>query len=77
MSLIVFVVTVSWLVMQRYVVDGNFTAQHMNMKTPEEDVSLTDGEGYMVMEGPYQAHLKESVEGKDVSHFLTTVQVTG
>ncbi|KAG1859409.1 hypothetical protein C8R48DRAFT_673951 [Suillus tomentosus] len=37
----------SWLVMQRYVVDGNFTTQHMKMKTPEDDVSLADGKGYM------------------------------
>ncbi|KAG1723996.1 uncharacterized protein EDB91DRAFT_1087649 [Suillus paluster] len=36
-----------WLVMQRYVVDGNFTAQHMKMKIPEDDVSLADGKGYM------------------------------
>ncbi|KAG1732282.1 hypothetical protein EDB19DRAFT_1640300, partial [Suillus lakei] len=36
-----------WLVMQRYIVDGNFTAQHMKMKTPEDNVSLADGKGYM------------------------------
>ncbi|KAG1845638.1 hypothetical protein F4604DRAFT_1688621 [Suillus subluteus] len=36
-----------WLVMRRYVVDGNFTAQHMKMKIPEDDVSLADGKGYM------------------------------
>ncbi|KAG1724879.1 uncharacterized protein EDB91DRAFT_1062557, partial [Suillus paluster] len=49
-----------WLVMQRYVVDGNFTAQHMKMKIPEDDVSLADGKGYMVTEGPYQAHIHDS-----------------
>ncbi|KAG1728761.1 uncharacterized protein EDB91DRAFT_1086001 [Suillus paluster] len=38
-----------WLVMQRYVVDGNFTAQHMKMKIPEDDVSLADGKGYMAV----------------------------
>jgi len=53
--------------MQRYVVDGNFTAQHMNMKSPEDDVALIDGEGYMVTEDPYQVHLKESIEGTEVS----------
>ncbi|KAG1906569.1 uncharacterized protein F5891DRAFT_901580, partial [Suillus fuscotomentosus] len=55
----------SWLVMQRYVVDGNFTAQHMKMKTPEDDVSLADGKGYMVTEGPYETHIIESVEEKE------------
>ncbi|KAG1877557.1 hypothetical protein F4604DRAFT_1924204 [Suillus subluteus] len=39
-----------WLVMRRYVVDGNFTAQHMKMKIPEDDVSLADGKGYMKRE---------------------------
>ncbi|KAG2111729.1 uncharacterized protein F5147DRAFT_651355 [Suillus discolor] len=57
----------SWLVMQRYVVDGNFTAQHMKIKTPEDDVSLADGKGYMVTEGPYQSHIIESVEEKEKS----------
>lgn len=57
----------SWLVMQRYVVDGNFTAQHMKMKTPEDDVSLADGKGYMVTEGPYETHIIESVEEKEAS----------
>lgn len=63
---LIFVVS-SWLVMQRYVVDGNFTAQHMKMKTPEDDVSLADGKGYMVTEGPYETHIIESVEEKEAS----------
>ena len=53
------------MVMQRYVVDGNFTAQHMKMKTPEDDVSLADGKGYMVAEGPYESHVTESIEEKE------------
>ncbi|KAG1866103.1 hypothetical protein F4604DRAFT_1881801 [Suillus subluteus] len=56
-----------WLVMQRYVVDGNFTAQHMKMKTPGDDVSLADGMGYMVTEGPYQTHVTESAEEREKS----------
>ncbi|KAG1718781.1 hypothetical protein EDB19DRAFT_1899080 [Suillus lakei] len=56
-----------WLVMQRYVVDGNFTAQHMKMKTPEDNVSLADGKGYMVTKEPYQNHITESVEEREVS----------
>jgi hypothetical protein len=59
---------VSWLVMQRYVVDGNFTAQHMKMKTPDDDVLLADGMGYMVTEWPYQTHVAESAEEKEVSY---------
>ncbi|KAG1803238.1 uncharacterized protein BJ212DRAFT_1245414, partial [Suillus subaureus] len=51
-----------WLVICRYVVDGNFTAQHMHMKMKilEDNVSLADGKGYMVTEGPYQAHIHDS-----------------
>ncbi|KAG1888625.1 hypothetical protein F4604DRAFT_1569672 [Suillus subluteus] len=56
-----------WLVMRRYVVDGNFTAQHMKMKIPEDNVSLADGKGYMVTEGPYQAHIHDSVEEREAS----------
>ena len=50
-----------------YVVDGNFTAQHMNMKTPERDVTLSDGLGYMVENGPYQNHIATSPDNKEVS----------
>ncbi|KAG2134942.1 hypothetical protein BD769DRAFT_1627106 [Suillus cothurnatus] len=56
-----------WLIMRRYVVDGNFTAQHMNMRQPHFDVSLSDGLGYMVTEAEYQAHLSSAVESKDKS----------
>ncbi|KAG2108111.1 hypothetical protein BD769DRAFT_1366002, partial [Suillus cothurnatus] len=57
----------NWLIMQRYVVDGNFTAQHMNMRQPHLDVSLSDGLGYMVTEAGYQAHLSSAMESKDRS----------
>ncbi|KAG2355435.1 hypothetical protein BDR07DRAFT_1303289, partial [Suillus spraguei] len=44
-----------WLVMKRFVVDGNFTAHHMNMRQPELDIYLLDGLGYIVTEREYQA----------------------
>ncbi|KAI6014702.1 hypothetical protein EDC04DRAFT_2870634 [Pisolithus marmoratus] len=53
-------------VMRRYVIDGNFTAQHMKMNKPELDVALSDGKGYMVSEGPYQSHLQQSLDSKEV-----------
>ncbi|KIK75188.1 hypothetical protein PAXRUDRAFT_46518, partial [Paxillus rubicundulus Ve08.2h10] len=37
-----------WLVQLQYVVDGIFSAQHMKMKIPEDNVSLSDGLAYMV-----------------------------
>lgn len=57
----------SWLVSQRYVVDGNFTAQHMSMRKPQLDISLSDGLGYMVKDQEYQTHLSAAVESKEVS----------
>jgi hypothetical protein len=53
----------------RYVVDGNFTAQHMNMKNPEADIALADGLGYMVQDGPYQNHVATAPDNKEVSAF--------
>ncbi|KAI5982195.1 hypothetical protein EDD15DRAFT_2378224 [Pisolithus albus] len=47
--------------------DGHFTAQHMKMNMPELDVALSDGKGFMVVEVPYQSHLKQSVDSKEAS----------
>jgi hypothetical protein len=38
----------------------------MRMRQPALDVSLTDGQGYVVQAPPYQYHLKHSVEIKNV-----------
>ncbi|KAI6021294.1 hypothetical protein EDC04DRAFT_2901270 [Pisolithus marmoratus] len=54
-------------VTRQYVVDGNFTAQHMKMNKPELDVALSDGKGYMVSEVPYQSHLQQSLDSKERS----------
>ncbi|KAI6167642.1 hypothetical protein EDD17DRAFT_1750999 [Pisolithus thermaeus] len=54
-------------VMRQYVIDGNFTAQHMKMNKPELDVALSDGKGCMVSEGPYQNHLQQSLDSKERS----------
>jgi hypothetical protein len=47
--------------------DGNFQAEHMKMKNPENDVPLTDGTGFMVSQIPYESHLKAAVERQQVS----------
>jgi hypothetical protein len=56
--------------MKRFVVDGNFTAQHMNMRQPKLDIFLSDGLGYMVAEREYQAHLASATESREVSSFF-------
>ncbi|KAG1726471.1 hypothetical protein EDB19DRAFT_1897637 [Suillus lakei] len=63
-----------WLIMKRFVVDGNFTAQHMNMRQPKLDIFLSDGLGYMVAEREYQAHLASATESREWSlHFAERV----
>ena len=52
----------SWLPTAHIVVDGNFKAHHMKMRTPEADVELTNGEGFMVNEENYAQHLATAKE---------------
>ena len=47
-------------------VDGNFTAQHMKMHKPEDDVSLSDGLAYMVANKPYQKHVAQAANNEEV-----------
>jgi hypothetical protein len=56
----------SWLYRRSIVVDGNFSLEHMKMKKSEDDVFLSDGEGYMVQLSPYQEHLNTSLETSQV-----------
>ena len=48
--------------------DGNFSLEHMKMKKSEDDIFLSDGEGYMVALAPYQDHLDGSSETVQVPH---------
>jgi hypothetical protein len=54
--------------------DGNFQAEHMKMRNPENDVPLSDGTGFMVSKKPYESHLKSAaaVERRQVS-FITCI----
>ncbi|THH05826.1 hypothetical protein EW146_g9795 [Bondarzewia mesenterica] len=54
-----------WKYMRSFMIDGNFSAEHMKMRNPWDDVVLTDGVGYMVTEGNYKDHLTEVIESKD------------
>ena len=42
--------------------DGNFQAEHIRMRNPENDVPLSDGAGFIVSKKPYESHLKSAVE---------------
>jgi hypothetical protein len=40
----------------------------MKMRRPDGDVTLMDGTGFLVEDGPYQHHLKTAVDMKQVNH---------
>ncbi len=57
-------------------VDGNMKLVHLIMKRPEEDVSLSDGELFMVKRGPYTMHLANAPERQPVSSNYTIHKVS-
>lgn len=46
--------------------DGNFKAEHLRMKRPENDVPLSFGTGFVVEDMRYKEHLKVARETKEV-----------
>ena len=46
--------------------DGNFQAEHMRMRDPQNDVPLSNGSGFMVRKEPYESHLKLAVKRRQV-----------
>lgn len=48
------------------VMDGNFTAEHLRTRRPDDDVWLGDGHGFMVAEARYKIHLAAAKESKQV-----------
>ena len=60
------------LFMQGFMIDGNFQAEHMRMRNPENNVPLSDRTGFMVSKEPYKLHLKSAVERQQVSSISHT-----
>jgi len=52
------------------VIDGNFTADHLKMKHPENDICLTLGSRYMVEPTRYESHLHEVPDYREVGFLL-------
>ena len=48
------------------VVNGNMKLVHIRMKRGEDDVSLSDGELFMVQRGPYAQHLVSAPDRQPV-----------
>jgi hypothetical protein len=56
--------------MRGFMMNGNFQAEHMRMRNPENNVLLSDGTEFMVSKKPYELHLKSAVERRQVSSIL-------
>jgi hypothetical protein len=52
--------------MRGFMFDGNFTAEQLKMKVPEDDVHLTDGDSFFTTRKPYYDHLKVALEIREV-----------
>ena len=54
------------LFMRGFMMDGNFQAEHMKMRNPENDIPLSEGTGFMVSRKPYELHLQSAIERRQV-----------
>lgn len=52
--------------MRTFVADGNFSADHLKQKHPEDDVWLLNGRGMMTAQYPYHSHLQVAKDTKSV-----------
>jgi hypothetical protein len=52
----------SVLYTRSFVTDGNFSADHLKQKHPEDDIWLLQGQGMMTGTNRYKEHLKVAVE---------------
>jgi hypothetical protein len=52
----------SWVTRRTVTVDANFHADHIRMRRPDLDITLTDGQGYMVEEVPFKEYLNVAQE---------------
>lgn len=46
--------------------DGNFSAEHLKMRRPEDDIILSNGDTFMVGNDTYKKHLAVAIEHKEV-----------
>jgi hypothetical protein len=56
--------------------DGNFELEHMNMKNPENDVYLSDGEAFMVQKTHFDYHLQLATDTKEVHLIFVSICMT-
>ena len=62
------------LFMRGFIMDGNFQVEHIRMRNPENDVTISDGTGFMVSKKVYELHLKLAAERQQVSSIIMIQQ---
>ena len=62
-----------WVTRQTITVDGNFHADHIKMCRPDQDIALTNGQGFMVEEGQYREYLTAAQEPNFVGRLTPSV----
>jgi len=55
--------------MRSFATNGNFKADHIKQKNDDDDVPLTNGEGFMTNAEWYKTHLANAMEIKQVSDY--------
>jgi len=60
----------NWVTRRTITVDGNFHADHIKMRRPDLDISLTNGQGFMAEDGRYMEYLSVAKEPSLVSEFF-------
>jgi len=60
----------SWVTRRTITVDGNFHADHIKMRRPDLDITLSNGQGFMVEDKKYMEYLSVAKEPRLVCRFL-------
>ena len=63
-----------WKYVPTVVGDGNFKQDHLKMRNPEEDVPLSDSEGYMVGKHDFEQYLRLTDTALDTSAQVSCLQ---
>jgi hypothetical protein len=59
----------SWVTRRTITVDGNFHADHIKMRRPDLDITLSNGQGFMVEDKKYMEYLSVAKEPRLVCQF--------
>jgi hypothetical protein len=58
MGIHTFILWLRWIYTRTFVMDGNFSAEHMKMRRKDDDAAMTNGTGFMTESSRYAEHLR-------------------